>query len=105
LDAKTLVIGLPLRLDGTVGSAAAEVERLAHNFAKSLDLPVFLQDERLTSVEAEANLKSLGLRRQDILELVDSESAAIILRDFLEGQQTRRLVTPTRQADITGKEE
>src|SRR6185369_9895663 len=46
-DAQTLVIGLPLRLDGTAGNAALEVERIARNFAKSLKLKVYLQDERL----------------------------------------------------------
>src|ERR1044072_5968523 len=39
LDAQTLVIGLPLRLDGTIGSAAEDTTRIANNFAKSLKLP------------------------------------------------------------------
>ena len=82
-DAQTLVIGLPLSLDGTRGSAASEAVRLARNFARSLAIPVFLQDERLTSVQAETNLREEGRGPKEIPGLVDSESAAIILRDFI----------------------
>jgi putative Holliday junction resolvase len=92
-DAQTLVIGLPLRLDGTLGMAANEIQRLARNLARSLEIPVFLQDERLTSVEARANLQNEGFSPQEISDLLDSESAAIILRDFLTGGQDRRPVT------------
>ncbi len=89
-DAQTLVIGLPLSLDGTRGQAAVEVEKAARNFALSLGIPVFLQDERLTSVEARANLKNEGSNSEEIASQVDSEAAAIILRDFLDEHQERR---------------
>jgi putative Holliday junction resolvase len=91
-DAKTLVIGLPLRLDGTIGSAAENATRLAGNFSKSLTLPVYLQDERLTSFEARESLLSEG-RSQDVIpDLIDGESAALILRDFLESTEPRRQI-------------
>jgi putative Holliday junction resolvase len=85
-DARALVIGLPLRLDGTAGDAATEAARLARNFRLSLGVPVFLQDERLTSVEAEQELRAAGLDASNRRELLDSESAAIILRDFIATQ-------------------
>ena len=88
-DAQTLVIGLPLSLDGTAASAATEAERLARNFARSLTVPVFLQDERLTSVQAETNLREEGYDHGEIPALLDSESAAIILREFISGDQHR----------------
>lgn len=91
-DARTIVIGLPLALDGTHGDAAANVERLAQNLARSVALPVYLQDERLTSVEAMENLKAEGKRRDEIPALVDGEAAAMILRDFLRNDQDRILV-------------
>lgn len=83
-DARGLVLGLPLRLDGTEGDAAQEARRLARNFKLSLDVPVYLQDERLTSVEAEAELRAAGHNDTERRARVDSESAAIILRDFIE---------------------
>jgi putative Holliday junction resolvase len=82
-DAQALVIGLPLNLEGTEGEAAGNVRRLARNFELSLRVPVFLQDERLTSREAEESLRAEGLRDEGLRERVDSEAAAIILRDYI----------------------
>jgi putative Holliday junction resolvase len=90
-EAQTLVIGLPLRLNGTSGSAALNVRRMADKFARSLEIPVFLEDERLTSAEAEQHLRAEGHKPKEISALVDSESAAIILRDFIGGGQERIL--------------
>ena len=92
LDARTLVIGLPLSLDGTKSSAALEVQRTAAKFARSLEIPVYLQDERLTSVEAEQQLRAAGHSSLEIRELVDGQAAAIILTDFTAGGQNRILV-------------
>ena len=94
-DAQTIVVGLPLRLDGTIGDAAKEARRLATNLAKSVDLPVYLQDERLTSRAAMENLKAEGVKPGDIPKLIDGEAAAMILRDFLETDQTKIRVSPS----------
>jgi putative Holliday junction resolvase len=91
-DAQTVVIGLPLGLNGSTGDAALEAQRIAGKFARSLSVPIYLQDERLSSMEAEENLRADGHGRDRISALVDSEAAAIILRDFLEGSQERMLV-------------
>lgn len=97
-DAQTIVVGLPLRLDGTDGDAAKDVRRVAANLAKSVAQPVYLQDERLTSLEATANLKAEGVRPDDIPALVDGEAAALILRDFLQSDQSRvRVPSETTQ--------
>jgi putative Holliday junction resolvase len=82
-DARGLVIGLPLNMDGSEGEPALDARRLARNFSKSLSLPVFLQDERLTSREAESELLASGVEQGELRGLVDSAAAAIILRDFL----------------------
>src|SRR5215207_815762 len=59
-DAQTIVVGLPLRMDGSEGDAAKDVRRLCQNLAKSVPQPVYLQDERLTSFAATENLKAEG---------------------------------------------
>src|SRR6185295_15142639 len=82
-DAQTVVIGLPLRLNGSAGDAAVSAREQATKFARSLNVPVYLQDERLSSVEAEANLRAEGHSGDEVSAQVDSEAAAIILRDFL----------------------
>lgn len=88
-DAKALVIGLPLSLDGTAGSAAQSTRKIARNFAKSLSVPVYLQDERLTSREAKALLREQGCTQAEIQVRIDSESAAIILRDFVNSREEK----------------
>ena len=85
-DAKAVVIGLPLESDGTESDMSAEARRLARNFALSLDVPVFLQDERVTSYEAKSRLWEQGKSIKETRALVDSEAAAIILSDFLGRQ-------------------
>lgn len=91
-DAQTMVIGLPLRLNGSSGDAALQVHSIARKFAKSLKVPVYLQDERLTSLAAEQNLRAEGHQHDEVLARVDSEAAAVILGDFLAGGQDRILV-------------
>ena len=82
-DARGVVIGLPLNLDGTKGPAALDVSRIAENFRKSLNVPVFVQDERLTSREAESAMRQAKASVTEIKRRIDGESAAIILRDFI----------------------
>src|ERR1044072_182337 len=93
-DAKMVVVGLPLRMDGTEGDAAKNVRRLALNLAKSVEQPVYLQDERLTSYAATENLKAEGLTADESQALVDGEAAALILRDFVTTEQNRIRVDP-----------
>jgi putative holliday junction resolvase len=100
-DVRTIVIGFPLSLDGTSGDAAENVQRLAQNLARSVSLPVYLQDERLTSFDAMENLKAEGKRRDKIPALIDGEAAALILRDFLRTDQDRILVKTTADLNTT----
>lgn len=76
-----IVVGLPLRLDGTEGSMAAEARRFARRLERALHLPVELVDERLTSWAArewKAAHPELGRGRSE-----DEIAAAILLEDFL----------------------
>jgi putative pre-16S rRNA nuclease len=91
-DAQTVVIGLPLRLNGSAGNSALEAQQVARKFARSLRVPVYLQDERLSSMQAEQNLRAEGLTGTELSALVDSEAAAVILRDFLDNSQERILI-------------
>ena len=87
-DVRALVIGLPLRLEGTEGEAAANARAIAEKFRRSLSIPVYLQDERLTTFAATESLKEAGRNRDDLARQVDSEAAAIILRDFITQEPT-----------------
>ena len=87
-DAKALVIGLPLESDGSESEMSLEARRMAEKFALSLDVPVFLQDERNTSYEAKGRLWERGLSPRESRNFSDSEAAAIILSDFLDRAKT-----------------
>ena len=83
-DAKALVIGLPLESDGSDGEMTVEARNMARKFALSLEIPVVLQDERVTSYEAKARLWAEGKNLSETRKLVDSQAAAIILADLLD---------------------
>jgi putative Holliday junction resolvase len=84
-----IVVGLPSHLDGRPHDLAASVRALAAALEEQTGLPVTLQDERLTSVEAEQRL-ALGERdwRKRKARL-DAAAAAIILQEYLDQQEVR----------------
>ena len=89
-DAVGLVIGLPYNFDGSESEMSREARRLAKNFSLSLDLPVILQDERVTSYEAKGRLWREGVGEKEFRQRVDNEAAAVILSDFLELRNEQR---------------
>ncbi len=80
---KGLVIGLPLRMDGSIGSAAEEVKQIGQELSIALALEVFFHDERLTSWEARERLKEMEYSSAQIKELEHQVSAQFILQSFL----------------------
>ena len=82
-DAAALVLGLPTNFDGSPSGMTVEVERLYRNFSLSLKIPVYLQDERLTTMSAERFLREKRLKHKQIRAQIDSNAAAFILNDFL----------------------
>ena len=83
LDAVAVVVGLPFESDGSDGPMTLEARDIARKLALSLNVPVLMQDERVTSYEAKGRLWSAGRSLREGRDLVDSEAAAIILEDFL----------------------
>ena len=86
LEASGLVVGLPLNIDGSEGTAAVDARQIAAKFELSLKIPVYLQDERLTSEEAKSRLHDIQKRER--AGDIDSAAAAIILEDFIEQQRS-----------------
>lgn len=83
-DAIALVLGLPYNFDGSENEMTADVRRLHRNFSLSLKIPVFMQDERLTSRTASDRLFEQGYNPKEIRRRIDSEAATIILGEFIE---------------------
>jgi putative Holliday junction resolvase len=83
-DAVAVVVGLPLNTDGSESFMSQEARKMAGKMRLSLDIPVCLQDERVTSYEARGRLWERGVEPSKTRQFVDSEAAVIILTDFLD---------------------
>jgi putative Holliday junction resolvase len=81
-----IVIGLPRRLSGEPNDQTARVQKLAHLLAAEVTVPITLQDERLTSHEADALLAERERDWRRRKDQVDAMAAALILQDFLDNQ-------------------
>jgi putative Holliday junction resolvase len=83
---RAIVVGRPTRLDGTPNEQTARVEQTVVALARRTTVPIFWQDERLTSVEAESRLATLEKDWRKRKAKLDAAAAAIILQDFLDAQ-------------------
>ncbi|HXG90063.1 MAG TPA: Holliday junction resolvase RuvX [Vicinamibacterales bacterium] len=85
---EAVVVGWPRRLDGSATHLTALVEALQRALAQRLSIPVVLQDERLSSSEAESRL---AVRERDWRKRkakIDAAAAAIVLQDYLDHRRT-----------------
>jgi len=83
---QAIVVGLPTRLDGTPNEMTTRVQAFANQLEAASGLPVILQDERLSSREAESRL---AVREKDWRarkKKLDAAAAAIILQDHLDAR-------------------
>jgi putative Holliday junction resolvase len=83
-NVRRLVVGLPINMDGSEGEMSKEVRAFAAGLGAALGLPVELEDERLSTDEAEHVLREAGLRPSERRKLRDSIAAAVVLRAVLE---------------------
>jgi len=79
-----IVLGLPLNMDDTQGPQARLVLKFAEQLRSNLNVPVHLQDERLSSFAAKEKLSCASLKRPEMAERLDAVAAAEILEDFLK---------------------
>jgi len=79
-----LVIGLPLNMDGTEGRQAIRVRAFGARLQTHLGLPIDYWDERLTTFEAEDQLRSRGVKAKRRRALIDQVAAEVILRSYLD---------------------
>ncbi len=86
----TVVVGLPLRLDGTEGESARRARAAGEVLGTTLGAEVIYWDERLTTAEAERSLKAQGLSGRERRRVVDESAAAILLQSWLDSRSERR---------------
>lgn len=80
---QALVFGLPLNMDGSEGDMARTVRKFADQLADRIKLPVFFQDERLSSYSAKNRLSQTGLTHKKKKGKIDAIAAAEILNEFI----------------------
>lgn len=84
-----IVVGLPIRLDGSANNQTARVQKMAALVAAGTTIPVVMQDERLSSHVAE---ERLAIRERDWRKRkakLDAAAAAVILQDYLDARPGR----------------
>jgi putative Holliday junction resolvase len=91
-EIEAIVIGIPLRMDGSVGSRAEKTREFAAWLEKAVGRPISFWDERLTTREAIQSLRQQNIRGKRHKSYEDQVSALIILAAYLESRRTERHV-------------
>jgi putative Holliday junction resolvase len=110
-NAVEVVVGLPRSLNGSEGPAAVKVREFAGALARHVaPVPVRLCDGRLSTVTAEAQLRSQGRKGQKRRAVVDQVAAVVILQNALETERARgsapgEIVTISDEVAIEGDSE
>jgi putative Holliday junction resolvase len=89
----TIVVGLPRRLDGTPTPMTGRVDAFAATLGHRVSCEVVLQDERLTSREAESRLAILEKDWRVRKGKLDAAAAALILQEYLDAHPPRPVPT------------
>lgn len=85
-DVTSVVVGLPLNMDGSEGPMARAARSFAQRLGEAVGLPVELYDERLSSFEARERLRGAVSSRRARKRAVDAMAAVIILEGWLEAR-------------------
>lgn len=83
-EVKQLVLGFPKNMNGTIGSQGEKALAFKNVLEKQFKMPVFLQDERLSTAEAERLLIKADLRRSKRKKVIDKLAASVILQSYLD---------------------
>ncbi|MEA3422170.1 MAG: Holliday junction resolvase RuvX [Acidobacteriota bacterium] len=83
-----IVIGLPLKMDGTQGSRVQKTKKFARWLEEALNLPVVFWDERLTTKQTIKILNEQKFKQKKKKQIKDKISAVIILSSYLEARRT-----------------
>ena len=81
---KGIVIGNPINMDGTLGPKSQSSRSFIANISKTIDIPILLWDERLSTVAAEKSLIEADISRKKRGKVIDKIAANLILQSFLD---------------------
>lgn len=89
LEVTEIVVGLPKNMNGSVGPRGQLSMEFAESLKESVQLPVHLWDERLTTVSAERTLIEADVSRKKRKLVVDKMAASLILQNYLDAKSKR----------------
>lgn len=87
---EAIVLGFPKNMNNTIGEKGKLSEKLKEELEKKLTIPIYLQDERLTTKEAEHLLISNNTSRKKRKKVIDAVAATIILQSFLDKEGKKK---------------
>ena len=87
VEATEVIVGLPLNMDGSWSDSTRAARDFANALRAMTPVRVTMLDERLSTVEAERNLREAGSRGRKRKQKIDSAAAAVVLQAYLNGQR------------------
>ena len=97
-EVREIVMGLPIRLNGSLGPEAESVQQFIQQLEQSLTVPVVAWDERLTTKSAEELLIQANVSRRKRKGIVDRIAAAILLQSYLHSLSTGEASFPAGES-------
>jgi putative Holliday junction resolvase len=88
-EVEGMIVGHPIRLDGTVGEQARKVEAYVAELQEVVEIPIILWDEGLSTVRAQKAMIEAGRGRRERKRRLDAVAAAAILQDYLDSLRWR----------------
>ena len=86
-EAEGVVVGLPLNMDGSEGASAVAARREVERMATVVGVPVYLHDERRSTVQADQSMAQRNMNAIDRRAVVDKVAAAFILQAWLDSRR------------------
>lgn len=83
-ECDTIVLGLPLNMDGSEGDKVREIREFAETLKNYTNIKIVFQDERWSTVSAEKMLIESSVRREKRKKIIDKVAATIILQTYLD---------------------
>jgi len=96
-----VIVGLPISLSGAHTASTRDAEAFAQELAQRLTVPVRMIDERLSTVQAQSNLRGAGKPASSQREMIDQAAAVILLQHALDSERAQG-VAPGHRVDVNG---
>lgn len=96
-----VIVGLPLALSGSHTASTVDAQAFAWELAEAVSIPVRMIDERLSTVQAQTNLRGAGKSSASQRGFIDQAAAVILLQHALDSERAQG-VAPGHRVDVNG---